>query len=138
MCNFEYKVDLLCTHVAQTLCNKPTRQRLEYLAPVITPPPLRPHLQLWRVQGVCCGAAAAFRGEEPIKCEGWSRSLPQPWQDCRLQIGSRHVWSSFPELLLFNCDLHECVRYGNLSRNARYRLSKSTLRNGPLPPRGKD
>lgn len=80
---------------------------------------------------------AVFRGDEPSKCEGWfsGLGLSQPWQDPLVQIESRHVWSSFSELLLFNCDLQECVRYGNLSRNARYRLSKSTLWNGPLPSR---
>lgn len=73
------------------------------------------------------GVPVLLRGDEASKAEGWSLSLPQPWQDLWAQIESRRVWSSFSELLLFNCDLQECVRYGNLSRNSRYGLSKSIL-----------
>lgn len=70
--------------------------------------------------------------------ERWSLSPLQPWLDPRVQIESRRVWSSFSGLLLFNCDLQECVRYGNLSRNSRYGLSKSTWWSRPLHPVGRN
>lgn len=89
----------------------------------------------------CDGSGAGLptvpRDDEACKSEGWSLSLPEPWQDPWAQIESRRIWSSFSELLLFNCDLQECVRYGNLSRNSRFGLSKSTLWNRPLHPVGR-
>lgn len=87
--------------------------------------------------GSTAGVSVFLRGDEASKSEGWSLSLTEPWQDPWAQIESRRVWSSFSELLLFNCDLQECVRYGNLSRNSRYGLSKSTLWNKPLHPVGR-
>ena len=52
----------------------------------------------------------------------------------RLRLKADGVQSSLCELLLFNCDEHEFVRYGNLARNSRCGLSESTLRNRPLRP----
>lgn len=75
----------------------------------------------------------------PVKShstKGWSLSQSQSWQDAAAEIENSRVWGSFFELLLFNCDLQDCVRYGNLSRNSRYGLSESTLSNWPTQGSG--